>query len=177
MSAACICGLVLSTGAGQPFGFLLAYQTGMLPFSGEDLPRPVSAYDSNLDEALEGCFDRESGKPVPRDRLKSYRDALAQSHLHPESKFHRGDYTDRGFIRGRHVRAMVTEFIGKEANRWEEQYHLGLGSEALPKCGLSPEGRERALEAVRQVADTRGQRKLAAAAGVSLSELSDVLLG
>jgi hypothetical protein len=25
---------------------------------------------------------------------------------------------------------MVTEYIGKEANRWEQQYHLGPDSEA-----------------------------------------------
>ena len=43
--------------------------------------------------------------------------------------------------------------------------------------GVSPEGRERALDTVRRVADTLGQRQLAAAAGVSLSELSTVPLG
>lgn len=42
---------------------------------------------------------------------------------------------------------------------------------------MSPEGRERVLDAARRAADTRGQRRLAAAAGVSLSELSAVLLG
>jgi len=161
----------------RPFGFLLAYQTEALSFAGDHPPRPVSAYDGNLGIAAEGCFDRESGGSVARDKLKSYRDALAQYHLHPESKFHNGDYADRGFTRRRHVRAMVPEYMGKEANRWEEQYHLGLDSEAQTDYGLSPEGRERALGAVREVADTHGQRKLAATAGVSLSELSAVLLG
>jgi hypothetical protein len=133
---------------------LLAYQGEASPFFSEDLPRPVSAYDRDLDKAAEGCFDRETDKPVPQDRLKSNRDALAQYHLHPESKFHNGDYTDRGFTRRRQVRAMVPEYIGKEANRWEEQYHLGLDSEAQTDYGLSPEGRERVLEAARRVADT-----------------------
>ncbi len=161
----------------KPFGFLLAYQTGTLPFAAEHLRRPVSAYDGNLSKAVEACFDRESGEPVPQEQLRSYRDALAQYHLHPESKFHNGDYADRGFTRRRHIRAIVTEYIGKEANRWEEQFHLGLDLEAQTDYGLSPEGRERALEAARRVADTHGQRQLAAASGISLSELSAVLLG
>ncbi len=136
----------------------------------------MSAYDGDLGKAREGCFDRETGEPVPQARLKSYREALAQYHLHPESKFRDGDYTDRGVTRRRHVRATVAEHIGKEANRWEEQLHLGLDLEAQTEYGLSPEGRERVLEAARGVADTLGQRQLADAAGVSLSELSAVLL-
>jgi transcriptional regulator with XRE-family HTH domain len=72
---------------------------------------------------------------------------------------------------------MVTEYIGKEANRWEEQLHLGLDPQAQTAYGSSPEGQERALKAARWVAAAHGQRQLAAAAGVSLSELSAVLLG
>jgi len=161
----------------KPFGFLLSYQTGALPFAGDHLPRPVSAYDGDLRKASEGCFDRETGEPVSQDQLKSYHEALAQYHLHPESKFHNGDYTHRGFTRRRHIRATATGYIGKEANRWEEQLHLGLDLKAQIEYGLSPEGRERALDAARGVADIFGQRQLAAAAGVSLSELSTVLLG
>jgi transcriptional regulator with XRE-family HTH domain len=160
----------------KPFGFLLAYQTGASPFPGQNLARPVSAYDSDLGKAAEGCFDRETGKRVPRDQLNGYRDALAQYYLHPESKFHNGDYTDRGFTSRRHVRAMVTEYIGKEANRWEEQYHLGLDPQTQTEYGLSPEGRKRALQAARGIADTHGQRLLAQTAGISVSELSAVLL-
>ena len=162
----------------RPFGFLLTYQTGALPFFGYDSPRPVSAYDRDLSKAAQSCVDRETGEPVPRAQLKSYRDTLAQYHLHPESKFHNGDYADRGFTRRRHVRAMVTEYIGKEANRWEEQLHLGLDLEAQTEYKLSPEGRESVLEAARRAADIRGrgQRELAATTGVSLSELWAVLL-
>jgi transcriptional regulator with XRE-family HTH domain len=79
--------------------------------------------------------------------------------------------------RRRHIHVTAVEHIGKEANRWEEQLYLGLDLGALTEYGLSPEGRERALQATRRVADTRGQRKLAEAAGMSLSELSAVLVG
>ncbi len=138
----------------RPFGFLLAYQTGALPFYGDNLPRPVSPYDSDLGKAQEGCFDRETGEPVPPEQLKSYQEALAQYHLHPEAKFHNGDYLDCGVTQRRHIRAMVTEYIGKEANRWEEQLHLGLDLDAQTEYGLPPEERERALGAARGVADT-----------------------
>lgn len=114
---------------------------------------------------------------MPQDRLKSYHEALTQYHLQPESKFHNGDYTDRGFTRRRHVRVMVTEYICKEANRWEEQFHLGLDLEAQIEYALSLEGRGRVPEAARRAANTHGQRKLAEATRISLGELSAVLLG
>jgi hypothetical protein len=116
----------------------------------------MRSYDSDLGKAAEGCFARETGKAVPGDQLMCYRDVLAQYHLHPESRFHNGDYTHRGFTRRRHVRATVTAYIGKEANRWEEQLHLGLDFEAQTEYGLSPEGQGRALDAARRVADTTG---------------------
>jgi transcriptional regulator with XRE-family HTH domain len=156
---------------------LLAYQTGALPFAGDHLPRPVSAYDSDLDKAAEGCFDRETGELVSRDQLKSYRDALAQYHLHPESKFHNGNYTDRGFTRRRHIRALATEYIGKEANRWEEQLHLGLDLEAQTEYGVTPSDHERILKLVRHAGERFGQRKLARASNTSLSVVSAILIG
>ena len=109
--------------------------------------------------------------------MKSYHEALRQYHLHPKAKFPNGNYTDQGFTRRRHIRATVTEYVGKEANRWEEQLHLGLDLEAQTEYGLSPEGRGRVLETAKRVVDTHGQRQSAAAAGISLSELSTVLLG
>ncbi len=136
----------------------------------------MSAYDGDLGKAREGCFDRETGEPVPGDRLKSYREALAQYHLHPESKFHNGDHTDRGFTRRRHIRATITEHIGKEANRWEEQLHLGLDLEAQTEYGSAPDDHERILEILVRAGQKFGQPALATAAGVSLSEVSAVLL-
>jgi hypothetical protein len=75
------------------------------------------------------------------------------------------------------VRATVTEHIGKEANRWEEQFHLGLDLEAQTEYGIVPTDRERILEIlVRAAGQKFGQPALATAAGVSLSEVSAVLL-
>jgi hypothetical protein len=57
--------------------------------------------------------------------LKTYAEALAQYHLHCESKFRRGEYLDRGATARRSVHVAGVRYIGKEANRWEEQFHLG----------------------------------------------------
>jgi transcriptional regulator with XRE-family HTH domain len=160
----------------KPFNFLLSYQPWTGPV-GKSAPRPVSAYDKDPAAAADRCFDRERGDFISPESLKTYREALAQYHLHPEAKFHGGDYLDSGFTHRRHVRAMAVEHIGKEANRWEEQFHLGLDLEAQTQYGPSPEGREHALEGVRRASKTFGQRKLARAAGVSLSEVSAILRG
>lgn len=74
------------------------------------------------------------------------------------------------------ILATTPQHIGKEANRWEEQLYLGLDLEAQTEYGIAPYDHERVLEAVRQAGKTFGQRKLATAAGVSLSEVSAVLL-
>ena len=123
------------------------------------------------------------------DRLKSYQEALAQyhlhpeakshngDHLHPESKFQNGDYTDQGFTRRRHIQALATEYIGKDANRWEEQLLLGLDLEAQFEYGIAPDDEERILAAVLLANKKFGQQKLAKASGISISEVSAILLG
>lgn len=72
--------------------------------------------------------------PVPMDDWPAcpvritqnpYRRTLTQYHLHPESRFSKAGYTDRGATIRRHIHAVAIEHIGKEANRWEEQLFLG----------------------------------------------------
>jgi hypothetical protein len=74
-----------------------------------------------LAKAVANCFDRETGRHVPKSMLKTYRQSISAYHLHPESKFHNGDYLDRGTTRRRHVYAANVRNIGKEANEWEAQ--------------------------------------------------------
>jgi hypothetical protein len=81
--------------------------------------RPIAPYSQTSKEASTHAFDRETGKPIPADQLKSYARALAQYHLRPEAKFENGDYCDSGPTRRRHVQATQINYIGKEANRWE----------------------------------------------------------
>jgi hypothetical protein len=122
--------------------------SALTPYSGRD---GASAYDKDPGKAVSSCFDRQSGEPVPAEQLKSYEEyeeALAQYYLHPEAKFHNGDYWDHGATRRRHILALATEYIGKEANRWEEQLHLRLVSghrsstDCLRGARTRPGGRE-----------------------------------
>ena len=66
----------------------------------------------------------------------TYAEALAQYHLRPESKFLNGDFCDRGRTERRHVVASQILHIGKEANKWEEQYFLGEDEDAEIEYGV-----------------------------------------
>jgi hypothetical protein len=70
--------------------------------------------------------------------LKTYAQALAQYHLRPEAKFENGDYLDSGPTCRRHVQATQINYIGKEANRWEEQFFLGMDEGAAIEYGADP---------------------------------------
>src|SRR5262249_8856508 len=120
---------------------------------------------------------RTSGFRRYGSHLKTYRQALAQYHLHPEAKFHHGDYLDRGPTARRHIEVTAIEHIGKEANRWEEQLYLGLDPEAQIAYGTTPEDRERLRGSVLRAGRRFGQRALAEAAGVSPREVGAILRG
>ncbi len=137
----------------------------------------MAPFDQDPAVAAERCFDRVTGEPVPHDALKTYRQALAQYHLHPEAKFLHGDYVDVGPTRRRHIRVVSIEHIGKEANRWEEQLHLGNDPEAQIVYGSDEHDRERMIAFLRTVADRVGRRALAEAAGVSVRETAATLRG
>lgn len=176
----------------RPFGFLLAFQADPLASAtaaepgarldnpdqdGSDFPRPVAPYDPNPATAARACFDRITSRPVAAGALKTYRQAVAQYHLHPEAKFRHADYTDAGVTERRHVIAEVVEHVGKEANRWEEQLYLGEEPEAQIVYGMTPEDRERLRDGVLRAGQRFGQRALAEAAGVSAREVGAVLGG
>ena len=56
----------------------------------------------------------------------TYRDALAQYHLSPASKFVGGEHLDRGRTERRHVFAAGIRLIGKESNRVDEAAPVGV---------------------------------------------------
>lgn len=133
----------------RPFGFLLALRAKRDWQSGEaahfqprrgrppkvEPPKPVALFDRDLAKVAASAFDRASGKPVPADALQSYAEAVAQYHLHPESKFIGGDYRDRGTTRRRHIRAIGIRHIGKEANELDRQATIGFDPNAQPAYG------------------------------------------
>jgi hypothetical protein len=123
------------------------------------------------------CFNRDDGRAVSREQLKTSREALRQYHLHPEAKFLHADYTDTGFTQRRHVQASCVEYIGKEANRWEEQYYLGKDPEAQIVYGSSPEELDRLYHYVLKACQPFKVRQLARATRLSASEVSLLVRG
>lgn len=176
----------------RPFGFLLNFQRDPLAVSPSpgpsadakglkrstgEAPRPVATFDQDPAVAAARCFDRVTGESVPQEVLKTYRHVLAQYHLHPETKFANGDYLDAGATERRHIQAVSIDRIGKEANRWEEQLHLGNDPEAQIVYGSAENDRERTIAFIRTVADRVGRRTLAEEAGISVRETAAILRG
>lgn len=136
----------------KPFGFLLSLRAKR-DWRGEEIiapktrrgrppkaqpPKPVAPFNNSPAKIADTAFDRESGKPVPATALQTYAEALAQYHLHPESKFLGGDYLDRGTTGRRHIRVSGIRHIGKEANEWEHQAITGFDPNAQPSYGIHP---------------------------------------
>jgi transcriptional regulator with XRE-family HTH domain len=188
----------------RPFGFLLAFQASQAATPGASdgravlatpqpttagqpqplakpakpsLPKVVAPYDTDLVGAARHSFDRETGEPVSPRQLKTYRQALLRYHLHPEAKFHHGDYIDHGRTERRHLRATSITLIGKEANRWEEQFFLGLDPKAQNDYGIANADRTQRLETIRQAAKACGMATFATAIKWSRRHLRDILAG
>jgi hypothetical protein len=109
--------------------------------------------------------------------LKSYRHALAQYHLRPESKFLNADFADRGTTLRRHVLAIGTRHIGKEANRWEEQFFTGLTDEAVPHYGNSAASRTNFADELQRIATGLGKGAVIEMTGLSAAKLRKALTG
>jgi hypothetical protein len=139
--------------------------------------RPVSPFNLEARQAAENCFDRLTGEPIDADDLPSYTDALAHYHLSPEHKFLNGDYLDSGVTHRRHVVADTFEHIGKEADRWEEQFYLGLDLDAQIEYGASAGDADRAWCDVVEACRKRGVRAVARDAEVSHTHLRRLLGG
>jgi hypothetical protein len=135
----------------KPFNFLLSFQNTprLKLLSAEETavvkkgrrPRarrvnPVACFNKDVIQASRDAFDRETGKFVPIEELKTYREALAQYHLSAESKFLNGDHDNRGRTERRYVWATGVIHIGKEADKWEEQYFTGPDENAVIEYGV-----------------------------------------
>jgi DNA-binding phage protein len=172
----------------KAFNFMLAFQVsksslyqavadGELEdgFLDDGLPAVVAPYDSDPEHAALRCFDRRTGRPVPTSVLATYREAISAYHLHSESKFENGELFDSGHTRRRHVECVAIEYIGKEANRWEEQFYLGEIPEAQIEYGYSPKAIDAITRVIMQAARKFGMAALAKAACLSRQQLSTLL--
>jgi hypothetical protein len=178
----------------KPFNFLSAFQETScsdLSFIGEIEPtaktrrrkgakeilRPIAPYSRDPVDAARACFDRETRQPIPAVRLKTYAQTLSSYHLRPESKFENGDFYDRGTTRRRHVQVVRVEYIGKESNRWEEQYYLGLDDGADIAYGADPSAPNGHLDELKSLVGEFGERMVARQIGFSRNTLRRILSG
>jgi plasmid maintenance system antidote protein VapI len=93
--------------------------------------------------------------------------------LRPEAKFENGNYLDSGPTRRRHVQATQINYIGKEANRWEEQFFLGVDEDAAIEYGADP--RAALFDELRLAISKFGKQQLASCIGVSRNSLTKIL--
>jgi hypothetical protein len=173
----------------KPFNFLLMFHVSPSAWRTRDtsavdsdlptdLPSVVAPYDRDPSIAVKHCFDRDTKKPIPLAVLKTYAQALAQYHLHEEWKFEHADFLDRGETLRWHVVAPFVEYIGKEANRWEEQAHLGEVPEAQITYGVDLGGSAALVRTLQQSASTHGYvTRLAREAGVNRKTADLVIKG
>jgi hypothetical protein len=96
-------------------------------------------------------------------------------HLRPESKFENADFYDRGPTRRRHVRTLRVEYIGKESNRWEEQYYLGLDEGAEIAYGSNPSAPSGHLPELKSLVEEFGERAVARQINVSRNTLRRII--
>ena len=175
----------------KPFGFLLSLRAKrnwtakeiIAPQSRRGRPpkvqetKPVAPFDKDKAKIAATAFDRETGEPVPAHALQTYREALAQYHLHPESKFLGGDYCDRGTTQRRHIRVSGIRHIGKEANAWEQQAMLGLNGELDPDYGLADESLVQIKGELAELADLLGSAGAAKALRIPPRRFRSILSG
>ena len=137
--------------------------------------KPVAPFDKNPVIAAQNAFDRITREPIAVEFLKTYQQALAQYHLHPEDKFLNGDFLDRGTTLRRHVRVTEIEYIGKESNKWEDQYYFGFDPEEEIHYGSKPVDAESLFEAVQAIVAAQGLRTTAKELRISRTKLSKLL--
>jgi hypothetical protein len=155
----------------KPFNFLLEFygkrpdeaaRQGLLKTS-DDVKRqikPISPYSRDPYSMLSKMHDRVTGRPVEQPWLRTYAEALRGYHLHPETKFLDGDYTDRGPTRRRHILVQAVEDIGKEADKWDDEEPLTADNEFTVSYGVSDADRQTMLAVIQSQRRFRRERFL-----------------
>jgi hypothetical protein len=133
--------------------------------------KPVAPYNSDFSKAADQARDRETWEPVPRAWLRTYAEALRQYAIHPETKFLGGGgaHIQSGPLKRRHVFATAPEYIGNEADRWEEDSHFGADEDSSIAYGFSPADRAGMTETIVRAIQVEkiGVKKLAKKAGLA----------
>ena len=174
--------------AGQvkPFSFLFTLHASAFhalmreiddPVEGREPRRemhPVAPYDSDLKVAISKAFDRVTGAAIDPGRLQTYAEALHAYPNRPETKFLNGGAFDTGPTERCHAIATEVQMIGKEADRWEEEYFLGLGGDMPIEYGSDPLLVEAVFAHLRGAIEEFGKAKVSEATGIDRRTLAKV---
>lgn len=171
----------------KPFGLLYGLHAKELApdFTGAEVvgesPKkpihPVAPFHPDHAEAVARAFDRLTGEPVPVERLKTYADALKNYPYRQESKFENGEAFQRGPTRPRHVIASEIHYIGKEADRWEEEFLIGAGFDPMTRYGRNPDDDAALFDCIREAAKLHGQKPVADATGLARGSIRRICEG
>tara|TARA_R110001599_G_scaffold249559_1_gene449406 strand:- start:4736 stop:7813 length:3078 start_codon:yes stop_codon:yes gene_type:complete len=171
----------------KPFGFLTALSMQKLDCSENiiDAPgkrkskksqiKPIAPFTIYPAIAAQTAFNRNGGASVPIERLQSYAQSLAQYHLHPENKFLNGNYLDIGTTLRRYIQMTGIANIGKEANDWERQVHLGYDSESQPAYSYSPVDVVELQRELRRLCKRYSKSQLAQRGEITVDSISQFL--
>lgn len=167
----------------KPFGFLYALHARRSVTDGGGSRRrgdrsaihPVAPFAASRNEALSQAFDRETQAPIAIHQLRTLKDALRPYALKPESKFLAAEPCDRGPTRPRHVEVDTVIYIGKEADRWEEEYVLG--GEGPMEFGAGPSAAAQLAADLADAMRCHGAKAVADATQLSRSTIAKIAAG
>ncbi len=138
---------------------------------------PIAPFHPDRAMAITQAFDRITGEPISVDQLQTYADALKRYPYKQESKFLNGEAFDRGTTEPRHVIASEIHYIGKEADRWEEDFLIGLGFEPMTKFGRHPKAAVEVYTDIRMAVRIHGAKPVADATGLARSIIAKICAG
>jgi hypothetical protein len=163
----------------KPFGFLNALHVSKFARHPDDIDdpldeavddgeiHPMAPFDVDLEKAVAKAFDRVTGRPIDPSILQTYAEVLVGYPHRAEAKFLNGRPFDTGVTERRHVMATAVEFIGKEADRWEEEFYLGMSGRDAQLYGQDPKDSARAHRRLSRAIDEFGKSAVAEATGIS----------
>lgn len=172
----------------KPYGFMYALhvkrrravddEAGLQPGRRVDNDlHPVAPFARTRDEAIARAFDRVTGARVPIGKLQTYAEALSPYPFRQEAKFRNGRPYQSGLTEPRHVKVASVFYIGKEADRWEEEYLIGLGISPTTEFGRAPSRVADVARTVQEDAGRFGAKAVADATGISRGAVTKIAAG
>jgi hypothetical protein len=163
----------------KPFGllYLLHAKKWRSHLPSKETIHPLAPFHPIRELAISQTFDRITGKPVSADQLETYADMLFEYPHAEEAKFENGGPFQRGLTVPRRVIATDAFYIGKEADRWEEDCLISTGFNPTTEFGRNPDDDESLLDAIRKAALIHGQKPVSDATGLARGTIRRICEG